>query len=402
MSATSSIAAGGSPAAVLAAGAALRAALGAFDPRLLSGPDCARVAEELAATEKACEAVRVLTASRAVDSGAHLNFGFRDGAAWLARQSGITSQQARRDLETADRLEDCPRTLDALRAGEISMAQAAEITQAEADTPGVEQALLPVARVGDLSKLRDRAREERQARTPVEDLHARQHRARFFRHWRDRLGMVCFAGQLPPEVGIPFVNRLQQATDRVRRDARTAAPEARLDPWDACAADAFAQLCSGPTDGKRSDRTELVVVADLRAWRRGHAHPGEVCHLIDGGPIPVGVARELSRDAFLKAVLYDGVRIHTVKHFGRHYPAELRTALDLGPVPDFTGRQCVECGRRWGLEYDHIDPVSHRGPTSYDNIQALCWDDHRAKTERDRRAGLTPGRPRGRPPGEDP
>jgi 5-methylcytosine-specific restriction endonuclease McrA len=109
------------------------------------------------------------------------------------------------------------------------------------------------------------------------------------------------------------------------------------------------------------------------------------------------VARRLGADAFLKAVLHDGTAIHTVKHFGRHYPAELRTALDLGPVPEFTGRQCAQCGRRWGLQYDHIDPVAHRGPTSYDNIQALCWADHQSKTRRDHEAGLTPPHaPRGR------
>lgn len=132
-----------------------------------------------------------------MDCGDHRPLGFEDGAAWLAHQSGITSQQAKRDLQTADRLGDCPDTRHAVLAGDISLAQAAEITQAEADTPGVEHALLPVAQTSDLSTLRDQARQQRQARTPVRDLHARQHQSRFFRHWGDRLGMVCFAGQLP-------------------------------------------------------------------------------------------------------------------------------------------------------------------------------------------------------------
>ncbi|HET6965829.1 MAG TPA: HNH endonuclease signature motif containing protein [Acidimicrobiales bacterium] len=66
----------------------------------------------------------------------------------------------------------------------------------------------------------------------------------------------------------------------------------------------------------------------------------------------------------------------------------------LGPVPEFTGRQCSRCGARWGLQYDHIDPVDHQGVTSYDNIQALCWADHHIKTEEDRRAGLIGGPPR--------
>jgi 5-methylcytosine-specific restriction endonuclease McrA len=385
---------------VLAAAAALRVALAAFDPNLLTGSDCARVAEELAVTEKACSSVRLLTAARAVSAGAHRSAGFKDGAGWLARQSGVSAQQAKRDLQTADQLEGCPETRDALLSGQISMAQAAEITQAEADTPGVEHSLLPVARTGDLSKLRDQARQERQARTPVDDLHARQRRARFFRHWRDRLGMVCFSGQLTPEIGVPFIHRLERAAERARRAARSASPEGPPEKWEAHAADAFAEVCAGSAGSKRSDRTELVIVCDLFAWRRGHTHPGEICQIIDGGPIPVDVAKELTRDAFLKAALHDGVAIHTVKHFGRYYPVELCTALDLGPVPEFTGRQCAECGARWGLQYDHIDPVGHQGPTTYDNIQALCWTDHDAKTKRDRDAGLIRPRPRGRSPAD--
>ena len=134
---------------------------------------------------------------------------------------------------------------------------------------------------------------------------------------------------------------------------------------------------------------DVVVVCDLRAYRRGHAHEGEQCHLVGGGPIPVRLARELTNDAFLKAVLHDGVNIHTVKHFGRHIPAELRTALELGPVPDFDGVVCREegCDRRYGLEWDHDDPVANGGETSFENLAPKCGPHHWNKTERDRKDG---------------
>ena len=70
------------------------------------------------------------------------------------------------------------------------------------------------------------------------------------------------------------------------------------------------------------------------------------------------------------------------KRFGRYQPVELRTALDLGPVPDFTGRQCADCGRRWGLQYDHVEPVANHGPTSDTNIQARCWPCQSAVSKR--------------------
>jgi HNH endonuclease/Domain of unknown function (DUF222) len=370
---------------VLAVAAALREALSGFEPRLLTGADCAHLAEELAATEKACGAARLLAAARAVETGCHKERGFKDGASWLAQQAGSTGNQARQDLETASSLEKCPDTKAALLAGEVSLGQAAEIIRTESEHPGAEKELLPVARQSDLSKLRERARDHRFSASDATELHRKQRRARHFRHWRDDLGMVCFAGALTPEVGIPFIRRLEVATDRARRGARKdgAVPE----KWEAAAADAFAAMVSGEGSG-RSSRSELVIVCDVNAWRRGHAHPDEVCHLIDGGPVPLALARELGEDAFLKAVLHDGVEIRTVKHFGRYLPAELRTALDLGPVPNFTGARCVDCGSRFRLEYDHVNPVANNGPTAYSNLEARCWRDHREKTERDRQAGL--------------
>src|ERR1700754_4400543 len=129
------------PNAVLAAAASLREALAGFEAGLLSGADCALVAEQLATTEKACAAVRLVAAARSVECGAHHQRGFKDGAAWLAQQSGSTGVQARRALETAGRLEDCPDTKAAWLAGDISLAQAAEVIEAQRDTPDAEAAL---------------------------------------------------------------------------------------------------------------------------------------------------------------------------------------------------------------------------------------------------------------------
>ena len=360
----------------------LREMLSTFDADAYSGSECAVIAEDLAVTEKACTAAMSLAAARAVKEQAHRERGFTDGEGWLAVQSGSTRHDARRVLETAGRLGDCPDTRQAFLAGQVSLAQASEIAAAEADTPGGEAELLGVARGGDLSEVRDHARDRKLAVTDVDELHRQQRSARRFRHWKDRAGMVCFTAALPPETGVPFVHRLELAAFR----ARKAAGEQR-ETWEAHAADAFAQIVTGATPG-RPLRPELVIVCDINAWRRGHGHPGEVCHILDGGPIPVQVARQLCEDVFLKAVITDGLNVHTVNHFGRYRPAELRTALDLGKPPGFSGAKCVDCGRRWGLQWDHINPVANRGPTSFDNLAGRCWIDHQAKTERDRQAGL--------------
>jgi hypothetical protein len=374
---------------VLAAASALRAALCGFEPGEFSGADCARVAEELAVTEKACASAAVLAAARATQARVHRERGFKDGAAWLARQSGTTGTRAREALQTAQRLADCPDTKEALRAGHISLPQAHEITRAESETHGAEAELLAVARGSDLSQLRDRSRQHRQTHVDPAALRRRQFQLREFRHWQDRDGMIRFAGALPPETGLPFVRRVEAAALRHRRAARAAGDASTR--FEAHAADALTELVAGAgsTDGARRPlQAELVLVCDLFAWRRGHTHPGEACHIIGGGPIPVEVAKDLAGDAFVKAVLHDGVEIHTIKHFGRYLPAPLRSALDLGPIPEFTGRECTDCGSRWGLQYDHVDPVANQGPTEYANLKARCYKDHEIKTERDRQAGL--------------
>ena len=363
-----------------------REALAEFDPSLLSPEDCLSAVEKLAATEKACAAIRVRATARAVEHGAHREQGFSTGVDWLAQRMGSTNGDARNALEAAKTLEECPETKAALLAGELSLAQAHEIGRSHSEMPDAEHDLVELARTSGLGALRDAVRERRLRDADPTRLYERQHRLREFRHWQDREGMVRFSGALTPDVGLPLVNRIEADADRRRRESRA---EGVDEPFFAHAADALAAMLSGSGRG-HATRSELVVVCDLAAYRRGHIHDGERCHLVGGGPIPVELARTIGEDAFLKAVIVDGVDIQTVKHFGRHINAELRTALELGSPPGLRGAECVEaeCRRRYGLEWDHIDPVANGGPTSYDNLRPRCWPHHRDKTEQDRQAGL--------------
>lgn len=379
---------------VLAAAKIFGEALAAFNPALLSGADCAELAEALSKTEKACAGARARAAARAVACGAHKGHGFTDGADWLARQAGTSLSEARGDLQAGKALEAMPATLLAVATGEVSLAQATEVARAEAEAPGSEAALLELAKRSGLGPVREEARRLVLEAACPEELYARQHRARSFRHWRDDLGMVRFSGALPPSVGTGIVNRLEAAAARLRRAAGEAGPQ---EPFEAYAADALAAMLEEEGPGSPATRADLVLVCDLAAYRRGYAHPGESCHIAGGGPVPVCWVREMAKDAFIKAVLHDGVDISTVAHFGRHLKAELRTALELGGPPDFEGLACLEpgCGRRYGLQFDHIEPLASNGPPSYANLQALCcWPHHSQKTERDRKEGrLTPQPP---------
>ena len=206
--------------------------------------------------------------------------------------------------------------------------------------------------------------------------------------------MIAGTFRLTPEVGVPFVTRLEREAQRVRSAAKRSGET--VERFEAYAADAFAEMIRPTRTPEKATRrdADVVFVCDLRAYRRGHAHDGEQCHIVGGGPIPVGVVREMSADAFLKVVLHDSVNIHTVKHVGRHIPAELRTALELGAPPDFDGVTCSEegCDRRYGLEWDHVDPVANGGETSFENLDPKCEPHHWDKTEQDRRDGKLRGR----------
>ncbi len=372
----------------------LCAALAAFEPARLPGDECAALAEALARAAKTCETGSARAAARAVECGARGGRSDASALEWLARIGGSTTGAARTALATVTGLGARPATQAALLAGEVSLVQAAEI----ASVPEHEGELLEVARSSGLRAVKDLARKRRCEGIDPEELHARQHAAQEFSHWRDEIGMVRFRGALPPEVGIPFVNRVDAATDRrwraVRRDGRQVSRAV-------LAAEAFVEMTSAAGgDRARPRSTEMVVVVGLDAYRRGHAHPGEVCHIVGGGPIPVAIARELERDAFLKAVLHDGVNVHTVAHFGRRRPAHLETALLLGAPPEFDGITCSEegCDRRYGLEWDHLDPCANGGETSLENLGPKCKPHHWDKTERDRRAGLLGARARARAP----
>jgi hypothetical protein len=362
----------------------VRDATARFDADRWSGDDCARLSEELAQAAKACTAASARAAARAVECG-------RGDVEWVARTTGATPSQARESLSTTAALGACGATSEAVARGAVSLTQAKEIVRAEAAVPGSEAELLEVAATRGMAGLREEARRIVLESIDRDELHRRQVAARSFRHWLDGDGMVAGQFRLPPAVGVRFVNQLDREADRLQRAARRAGSS---EPREAHAADALLALVKGGGTG-RPGRADVVFVCDLRAAVRGHTHAGELCHVIGGGPVPVDVVRAAAIDAFVKVVLRDGTKLDTIMHYGRHVPAVLQTALDLGDPARLDGAVCCEagCDRRHELERDHVDPVANDGPTSYDNVKYRCRPHHREKTERDRAAGLlTSGR----------
>jgi hypothetical protein len=114
---------------------------------------------------------------------------------------------------------------------------------------------------------------------------------------------------------------------------------------------------------------------------------GELRKIPGVGPVPPEIAKEIAEDAFLSGVFYDGTDLRNFARWTRNIPIAVLVALELGEPPSFDGVRCVACGNRFRTEFDHLEPHAALGPASHANLEPRRWPCHRAKTERDRKAG---------------
>jgi len=309
-----------------------------------------------------------------------------DDAEEMARVTGTSVGKAKATAETAKALRDQDEVADAFAGGDISFDQAAEIAKAERAKPGSATELLKTAETQSFQVLRERARKVVLEAEQRRGLGERQREARSARSYGDELGMVNIHLRLPPHVGTPLVNRAEAEAGRLFRAAKK---EGREEPFDRHLADAYAGMLSGSSVKGNSRRAELVVLVSHEVAKRGwtDVRPGEVCKIPGVGPVAPEVAREIAENAFLTGVFYDGKDLRHMKRWTRSTPVEVKLALQLGKPPEFDGIKCVDCGKRFRTEDDHVDPHCGGGFASTDNLDHRCGPCHKAKTERDRKAG---------------
>jgi hypothetical protein len=379
----------------------LSASVAALSVESVAGSECASLVGSLARLEKSVAFCRARLAARAVDCGEHVRAGQPNAGEWLSRITGVGRDQARDELVTAVAVDAQPALATALARGALSMRQGHEIAVTEAEVPGSTSGLVGQAEGSGLKWLKDECRRRREAAADPEDLLSRQRKARRVRTWKDALGMVRISCAFAPLEGLPLLKRLQAETDRLFRASRRAGDDETIS--EQLAADALMNLLSPESSGSsgtaRSKASkpsaELVIVADIASLLMGTTQPGGTCHVLGGGPIPVSEALALATDAFIKCVTHDGVRIHSLVHYGRRkkLPAVVASALRLGAPPLFHGPACGDrCGCELGLEIDHVESVAAGGPTSFANSDVKCAPSHKAKTSRERAAGLFGGR----------
>jgi hypothetical protein len=370
--------------------------------------DAASMVAEFARLENLATAGRALCAARVASTRVWAEDGDTSAQGWLARTSGTSRRAAGELLEVAGRLATLPEVSDAFRRGELSSEQAAVVADAASAAPQAQGELVAAAGSVSLPELRDRARRIKHAAAgdSAEQRHRRVHQRRHLRMWSDADGAGRGAWSVTPEVQAEIDLALAPIRDRLRDEARAAG---RRQPDEATAADALAELArrhlptstadndsdsdtegegggasdgDGGSVGRRSarslgSRAKVIVTVSHAALVRGHVEGDEVCEIAGIGPVPVSWALELiESDAFLAAVVTDGIDIRSVVHLGRSATVLQRTALQaMGPVCSVQG-----CGARARLEIDHRVEWATSAHTTLDELDLLCPRHHLRKT----------------------
>jgi hypothetical protein len=349
--------------------AALERTIAEFEPGTLDVTGAKQATDLYARIERLGAAGKLMAARRVEDAVTWKRDGHRSGAHWLASATGVSVGAAMRSLETARRLEELPETADALRAGELSEAQAAEIAGAAWLDPSAEGRLLDRARGGSSFRgFRDACREAAMRAADDRALAQRLHETRAVRTWSD--GHWRLDAALRPDEGARVGQVLETKTSELFEAARAAG---RRQPREAYRADALVAIMTGEVPQKP---IELRVEGDYAALERGYVEPGERCELVGVGPIPVTIARALLGDAKLVLLAREANEITKISSAKRGIPIALRRWLERAyPTCGVGG-----CGQNERLQIDHIVPVEAGGPTTKQNTWRLCPHDHTLKT----------------------
>ena len=252
---------------------ALRTFAAAFDPALVRATDAAELVSTMAEVERLAGGVRVAAAGRVADTSAWKRQGHRTAEEWLAATSRTSIGEASGDLGTAKRLEQLPRTAEALRSGRLTPRQAKEITGAAYFAPDAEATLLEVADRESLRGLQDRCKAVRQASMDDAARNAKIRRERYLRTSTDVEGAFCLSMRGPAADGVRLMAALQPFQAGAFEAARIAGDRP---PYEATAFDAMLAMATAAhgNDTRRPGAPEAAATPSACGpVGRGDARP---------------------------------------------------------------------------------------------------------------------------------
>jgi len=363
--------------------AELNAALGVIkrvirrsDPGRTGGNQAMAVVEVLGDIERAAASGVALLTPRVVETGAYATGGHASASDWLGAVTGTSAGAAKGRLAAAERATAVPELRRALRDGALSTPELTLVAKAGEASPEAVGTLLDMVDEGashqelvaeaEATKAAARTREHERARR------ARVHASRHLR-WHQ-----CEDGGVRGEF---FCDETDWARVSPRLEAATkarwkAAGSDRDVSYDAHRLDAFIDLLGHAGSKDVSARPHCLVLVDVAALRRGSTRTGEVCEIDGIGPVPVEAATELLGEGNLQFVIKEATDIRSVTKSSRDLAQKTAMALVA------RDRSCVVpgCGKRLGLEGDHVVEFRSDGPTTYENLARLCPAHHAMKT----------------------
>ncbi|MEX0663780.1 MAG: hypothetical protein WD598_03290 [Acidimicrobiia bacterium] len=346
-----------------------------LDADCYAGADAVSCAQVSADIVKIAQTITMLHAKRAVDTGAWRNASHAvSPEQWFANVTGTSEHAARETLTTADRLVDLPTTAEKLRAGEVSLAQAAQVTAAASVDPASEGRMLRATKRG-FRELR--AAKERVV-TAASDEDRLRKIARDERHlagWaRGFATHGSFSG--PTEE----VTDLFEALEPLARAAFEAARKTgEHQPLAAYRFDALVALARGAQVPASTKPVVRVRVGLDKLLDRPADGVEDVCEIPGVGPVPVDYAREVLSHGLLELVITDGVDVQSVVSTTRHVPKALKIAID-----ERDGGVCKirDCDHTRATERHHTLGYADNRITSYRVLGDVCPEHHDLITHR--------------------
>ncbi len=228
----------------------------------------------------------------------------RSCAHWLNWKCGIDLGAARERVRVARALGELPEITASFAAGQLSYSKVRALTRVA--TPETEAALLEMARQGTASHLERIVRAYRKAQRADEvDQANRVHEDRFLRWHHDDDGSFVLQARLTPEQGAlvcKALERAREADDDVSAETSSERRSRVQRDTDALVAMSESFLASENGDRHGGDRHLVTVHVDAEVLAAG----GEGrCELDDGPAIVAEVARRLSCDASVVAIVED-------------------------------------------------------------------------------------------------
>jgi hypothetical protein len=249
---------------------------GQFDARCLSGDQAAEAVRVCAQIEASAASIKALAAARAAEGRDWQLEGYRSAADQLAHDAGMSPSNAKRALEAGRRMAEQPEVAAAALAGELSLEQAAAISDGVAANPTKARDLIDKARRSSLHELNDEVSKVKAAKTDQEQRRRAIHAKRSFRRWTDRDG--AFQAHLygHPEDGAGLwrmLDPIRRRLNALRRES--GAPNDSFEGLDYDAMMAIASIAAGK-DGELglADLLDLGLFPQIEtSTLDGRQHP---------------------------------------------------------------------------------------------------------------------------------